>query len=175
MSTWWSEWRDVYFNLMTLSTPAPWDLPAGAPCVFSSSSEGLSFYESDLKGNFDEAEEQLWAIRRGLSDRPIPLPPTNKLKPDALKKRTRGPLFRPPGPRASREALKNRLPRFQKKNIFFEPVEKHELARCVYSELGMMERFEYPMSQLAHVDDMCVQLYLDVLGHGINAEMKKRA
>lgn len=51
---------------MTLTTPAPWDLKKGEPVVFSSG--GFSFRESEIKGHFDEIEEQLWAFRSGLSN-----------------------------------------------------------------------------------------------------------
>lgn len=62
--TWWSEWRNLYFELMTLSTAAPWDPPKGhAHRVYSDGSR--SFREKDIAGNFDCVEEQLWAIRNG--------------------------------------------------------------------------------------------------------------
>lgn len=64
--TWWSEWREVYFHLMTLSTAAPWDPPKGhRHRVYSDGT--FSFHESELKGNFDEVEEQLFAVRNGLA------------------------------------------------------------------------------------------------------------
>ena len=63
--TWWSEWRDVYFQLMTLATSAPWDPPKGHKYrVYSDGTR--SFRERDIAGNFDEVEEALWALRHGL-------------------------------------------------------------------------------------------------------------
>ena len=63
--TWWSEWRAVYFELMTLATASPWEAPPGGR-VYTDGDH--TFYEDDIKGNFDEVEEQLWAFRNGLSD-----------------------------------------------------------------------------------------------------------
>ena len=55
-----------YFNLSTLGTSAPWDTPKGKKRVYSDGDH--SFYEKDIKGNFDELEESLWAYRNGLTD-----------------------------------------------------------------------------------------------------------
>lgn len=60
MSAWWSEWRNLYFELMTLTTAAPWDAPGG-PRIYSDGD--ISFTADEIGGNFDEIEEQLWAIR----------------------------------------------------------------------------------------------------------------
>jgi len=62
--TWLSDYRSLYFELMTLSTSAPWDTPKGKKRVYSDGT--LSFYEADIKGQFDEVEEQLYFHRRGL-------------------------------------------------------------------------------------------------------------
>ncbi len=62
----WSEWRAVYFELMTLSTAAPWDTPKGKRRVYTDGDH--SFREDEIAGNFDEVEEALWAYRNGLSD-----------------------------------------------------------------------------------------------------------
>lgn len=50
---------------MTLTTAAPWDTKKG-PRVYSDGN--FTFREKDIKGNFNEVEEQLWAFRNGLSD-----------------------------------------------------------------------------------------------------------
>jgi hypothetical protein len=34
--TWWESYREVYFQLMTLSTAMPWDLPKGKRRIYSS-------------------------------------------------------------------------------------------------------------------------------------------
>lgn len=65
--TWWAEWRSVYFELMTLSTAAPWDPPKGHKHRVYSDGDH-SFYEKDIAGNFNQVEEALWAFRNGLSD-----------------------------------------------------------------------------------------------------------
>ncbi len=64
--TWLGQYRDWYFQLMTLSTAAPWDTPKGKKRVYTDGDH--SFYEKDIKGNFDCLEEQLWAFRNGLTD-----------------------------------------------------------------------------------------------------------
>lgn len=66
MACWWSEYRDWYFNLLTLGTSAPWDTPKGKRRVYTDGDH--SFYEKDIAGNFDCVEEQLWAFRHGLSN-----------------------------------------------------------------------------------------------------------
>lgn len=63
--TWWSEWREVYFTLMTLACPLnQWEEPSGCKRIYSDGNR--SFYEKDIAGNFDEVEEALWALRNGL-------------------------------------------------------------------------------------------------------------
>lgn len=63
--TWWAEWREVYFNLMTLACPLnQWEEPSGYKRIYSDGN--FSFRESEIKGNFDEVEEQLWALRNRL-------------------------------------------------------------------------------------------------------------
>lgn len=64
--TWWSEYRDCCFHLSTLTTTAPWDLPKGHKHKIYSDGD-RSFREKDIAGNFDEVEEQLWAVRRNLA------------------------------------------------------------------------------------------------------------
>lgn len=62
MSCWWSLYREWYFTLSTLGTPYP--KPKG-PTVYRSGS--MAFRESDIAGQFDEAEEQLYAVRHNLA------------------------------------------------------------------------------------------------------------
>jgi len=61
---WWVQWREVYFQLSTLATPAPWDEPRGNRRICSDGT--FSFHESEIAGNFDEIEESLFAVRNGL-------------------------------------------------------------------------------------------------------------
>lgn len=63
--TWWSEWRVLYFELSTLGTAAAWDTPIEAHRIYSDGSR--SFHEKEIGGQFDELEEQLWAIRHNLA------------------------------------------------------------------------------------------------------------
>jgi len=63
MACWWSLHRDWFFTLATLGTASPWDKPKGW-AIYTSGK--FSFYESEIDGNFDEVEEQLYAIRNRL-------------------------------------------------------------------------------------------------------------
>lgn len=164
MSTWWSEWREVYFQLMTLSTSAPWDPPAGhRHRVYSDGT--LSFHESELAGNFDEVEEQLWAIRRDLASKPeyhyrnknIDKPIIQKGK--YMRKRI--------APRTQSAPISQKKGKNLKRK---KRGDRHELRRCAFTELNAINRLVHPMSNFTHVDEMCVQLYFDVLGHGFNGE-----
>ncbi len=62
--TWWSEWRDVYFQLMSLSTEHGFHVPKGGR-IWSAGK--MAFLNKEIKGHFDELEEQLWAMRQGLA------------------------------------------------------------------------------------------------------------
>lgn len=62
--TWWSDWREVYWQLTTLGTP-DFDKPEKRRIY---NSGPYSFYARDIDYHDDEIEEQLWAIRRGLAD-----------------------------------------------------------------------------------------------------------
>lgn len=64
MSCWWSLYREWFFRLSTLATSAPWDNPKGKLRVYTDGD--FSFHESEIADNFDEVEEALWALRRGL-------------------------------------------------------------------------------------------------------------
>lgn len=86
---WWSEWRAVYFELMTLSTTAPWDPPKGHKHrVYGDGN--FEFHESEIAGHFDEVEEQLWAFRHGLSNVVFELKITRKAARRNLRKLMRG-------------------------------------------------------------------------------------
>ena len=63
---WWSEWRDLYFELATLGTSSPWDIPKGGKRIYSDGN--FSFTEKEIGGQYDYLEEQLWSFRNGLSD-----------------------------------------------------------------------------------------------------------
>ena len=62
--TWWSEWREVYFQLSTLGTP-DWEKPEAQRKY---NSGDFTFTHREIDGHDDEIEEQLWAFRRGLTD-----------------------------------------------------------------------------------------------------------
>ncbi len=63
---WWAQWRDVYFQLMTLACGI--DM-LDAPSHLRVYTDGdHSFMDSDIKGEFECVEEQLWAFRNGLTD-----------------------------------------------------------------------------------------------------------
>lgn len=48
--------------------------------------------------------------------------------------------------------------------------DRHELARCVFCELQFQNRLAY--SEFNSWDEMCIQLLMDDLGHGINGKPK---
>lgn len=61
---WWAEWRYLYFELATLSTPvSPWERPKGGR-IYSSGK--YRFTDKDIGGEHHAIEEQLWAIRNNL-------------------------------------------------------------------------------------------------------------
>ncbi len=65
--TWWRLGLNTGLNLMSLTTAATWDPPKGHKHrVYSDGT--FSFRESEIAGNFDCVEEQLWAFRNGLSN-----------------------------------------------------------------------------------------------------------
>lgn len=66
MSCWWSEYRNWYYNLSTLGCAMDQIDAPRHKRVYSDGDH--SFRESDIAGNFDEIEEQLWAFRNGLSN-----------------------------------------------------------------------------------------------------------
>ncbi len=49
--------------------------------------------------------------------------------------------------------------------------EEHLLARCVVSETQVFGR-QLTMVDFAHAEEICVQMYMDALGHGINKRVK---
>ena len=53
----------------------------------------------------------------------------------------------------------------------------HELARCLVSELGLFTGSfgkVLSMRDFTHCDEICTQLYMDTLGHGINSALPRR-
>jgi len=48
---------------------------------------------------------------------------------------------------------------------------EHELKRCVFTELTMIRRIHE--CDYGHMDPLCTQLYMDILGYGINTEVVK--
>lgn len=61
--TWWSEWREVYFELMKLACPVnEWE---GKCDIYTDGTH--SFKKREVYSNGNEIEEQLWAIRQGLA------------------------------------------------------------------------------------------------------------
>jgi len=48
---------------------------------------------------------------------------------------------------------------------------EHELSRCMIVELSYLRRVRG--GDVSDIDEVCGQLYMDVLGHGINKEATK--
>jgi len=47
---------------------------------------------------------------------------------------------------------------------------EHALRRCLLTELGVVNRLSNKDSYLCDGDELCEQLYMDVLGYGINSK-----
>jgi len=52
-------------------------------------------------------------------------------------------------------------------------VKPHELKRCGWCEADLDRKLAHPGRDFVHVDEICIQAYLDLLGVGINTQLRQ--